>query len=626
MLFYIRDTSALTNFYRGLRAFCTVLLFFAAMESSAVAEGPRAFLFYNGDAESLIQLADNYMMGLYPGVKRVGYDQSASQTADFLQVQYIMPYPTPTVMYGAVPANVFKGRVKVRVHKPYTLVDGQPVVSGARAERAALAKAFEEIAIELSDAEGRGNAILEKSFPDDYTYYSLSNKKTNDPRFHPETGEVVPPGSYFFYRTDAELTLVAANVFICIDETKDVRDTIAEAVLAGFVPGQSVETKVEVFPYAGLSPSDKGLVPASERLPAKIVFSGAAPGKPATFVLTSPVPGELRGAGLSGKTVVVPVDSSGQAIAFYHYLSSGALLDKPLEATVQVSCDGQTKKATIHVGLGLSFERLKTVLGQTYENNLYAFSLTVKSRFHPDLNLAAYLFNADQAKIWGDSYIGFKLYTEWVNRPDDAPHDDYYLGTANIVAGEDKMNFLKANQKPWYTPAEAKFIYPAVVMNSAGKHAYRLNGRGAVLGPDGVFAGYLDEAMDRSDTLLILSKDDSESWYQSLACSLNATTEEQYLMLEAVKLIPVYGAIADKAATVSGFICGVMEGDCEKSLMDLASWVGAQYLDNLMEPATFNKLTKKQQDAVLAAKGLTTGGTDNYKRKQDANVLRESKE
>ena len=253
---------------------------------------------------------------------------------------------------------------------------------------------------------------------------------------------------------------------------------------------------------------------------------------------------------------------------------------------------------------------------------MHALGLTVKSQFYPQLNVPLYLTNAEQARVWGASRVGLKLITEWVNRPADAAHDDYYKGTLSVVAGGDNKGILTANEQPWYSPPGAKFYYPAIVMRSEGKHAYRLYGRGAVLGNDGAFVEFLDEGMGKADTLLFLAKDDPESWYQSLACSLNAASADQYLMLEAIKLVPVYGAIADKATTVTGLVCGLMKGEYEKSLLDVASWVGAQYIDHLMDPKVFDKLSKKHQDAVLAAKAAVTGGTDNYKRKQDVDSLR----
>jgi hypothetical protein len=290
---------------------------------------------------------------------------------------------------------------------------------------------------------------------------------------------------------------------------------------------------------------------------------------------------------------------------------------------VQVACGATTVTAEVVVGLGLAFDRLRAVQGQTHENDTHAFTLTVKSEFHPDLDLFTWLFNAEQADVWPDARVGMRLAASWVNAPAGAESDLAFTGTVFLAAGGDRQVVLTAtDDRPWYGAPGGTDYYPAVILRSGGAHAYRVAATAAVLGRHGSFLDHVGERMTRASSLVVLSREDPEAWYQSLACSLNATNETQYLMLEAAKLVPVYGAIADKATTVSGLVCGLLKEEYEKSLMDLANWLGAQYLDNLTEPAVFDKLTLRQQDAVLAAKAVTTGGTDNYKRKQDVDGLR----
>lgn len=574
----------------------------------------RAFVHFTGTAAELLETAEARLRQAHPNLKR-----AASMSS--VPIPGISDYAVPVkqqraeFMGGPVSDHIVDirfARVQVRVFTDRALppVPGRPFRPTAAFRD--LQSLFED------DARQQNVKITEQRMP---------AKDEAHANYHEYLSEQLMADTSVWRR----LEVMAGNVRISVSNlpgleakqygpTVDMR-AVAEAILTRLVAAPPTEIKVEVFPYKGLSPSQEGLIPASEHLPAKILLSGTAPGASVSFTMPESSPGELRGAGLSGKRLTVQADPSGRAGAFYHYLSTGTLLTKPLTVDIHVSSDGKTAQAVVQVGLGLVFDGLKSI-SQDYEKDLYAFSLKVKSGFHPNLNVVSYLFNADQAAVWGDNSVGFKLYTEWVNRPDTDAHDVYYKGTANIVAGEDKSNFLVANQEPWYAPPMIKFRYPAVIMRSDGKHAYRINGRGAVLDRDGQMVAFLDEKMVRGDGLLFLSKEEPESWYQSLACSLNATTEEQYLMLEAVKLVPVYGAIADKATTVSGFVCGVMKGDYEKSLMELASWLGAQYLDNLMEPEVFNKLTRLQQNAVLAAKAATTGGTDNYKRKQDLDSFR----
>jgi len=582
----------------GLIIGCAILI--ALAPDISVAQD-RIYSFYSGNSETLIQSADAVISKIHPDMKKIISDKQQDEARESTGIRYVVAREVPMSWAPdetRVEDITIVG-VGVTVNKPFP--------AGPGAEAQAMRQTYDLLTFLMNEDLQFNEVILDKHIP--------------------ETG--APAGSYAFYRLKNRIQAVAANVSITInfDDTGFKLDrpdlkVLAEAILSGMTGTSAAAGKVEVFPHAGLSPSNKGLIPASDRLPARIVLSGAKAGDEVHFRLAADTPGELRVPGKAGKEVSAAADKTGQAVAQYYYVRLGQPLAKPLKASVTVSFAGQNIPAEVNVGLGLAFERLRAVPGQTYENDTHAFTLTVKSTFHPDLNLGVYLAKAEEAEVWSGVHMGIELYTEWLNRPADAAHDDYYKGTANIVSGGDQgVSFLVANQTPWYSPPGAKFFYPAVVMRSNGRHAYQVNGRGAVLSSDGTFIDFLDEKMVKNETLLFLSKEDPEAWYESLACSLNATTENQYLMLEAVKLVPVYGTIADKATMLSGLVCGLLNEKYEKSFMDLANWLGAQYLDNLMEPEVFDKLTKKQQNAVLAAKGITTGGADNFKRKKDVDAL-----
>lgn len=577
---------------------CALLL--ALVPDISIAQ-ERIYSFYSGNSETLLQSADEVIRKIHPDMKKVISNKQQDEARESTGIRYVVAREIP-LYYAPGETSVeditIVG-VAVTVKKPFP--------AGPGAEAQALRQTYELFTFLMNDDLHFNEAILDKHIPE----------------------KDAPSGSYAFYRLKNRLQAVAANVSITInfDDTGFQVDrpdlkVLAEAILSGMQGASVAAGKVEIFPHAGLSPSNKGLIPASGRLPARIVLSGAKPGDEVRFRLAADTPGELRVPGKAGKDVSAAADKTGKAVAQYYYVTLGQPLEKPLKASVTVSFAGQSLPAEVNVGLGLAFERLRAVPGQTYENDTHAFTLTVRSTFHPGLNLGVYLAKAEEADVWSGGHMGIKLYTDWLNRPADAAHDDYYNGTANIVSGGDQgVSFLVANQTPWYSPPGAKFFYPAVVVRSDGRHTYQVNGRGAVLNSDGEFIDFLDEKMVKDETLLVLSKEDPEAWYESLACSLNATTDNQYLMLEAVKLVPVYGAIADKATMLSGLVCGLLNEEYEKSFMDLANWLGAQYLDNLMEPEVFDRLTRKQQNAVLSAKGITTGGTDNYKRNQDVDAL-----
>ena len=594
----------------------------------------RQFAFYHDPSEVLISAADTFIKSYNNAVKKnVLRQRKTVQTEDFY-IEYTITIPNPITkpqpgtLGWEKDITVMRLNLGVTKNLPLAHDQGKPITVGPKAEKTALRYAFERIASLLEDDRMHRDTIVQSSLPEDYLPSRTRNMKPDDPRYDKDIYNARVPGSYFFYETRTYYYVMGANVFISIScETPGNKvarpntKALAEAILRR-MSGTESRGAIEVYPYSGLSPSDRGLMPASELLPAKILYKNGTPNSEVTFSLQDGAKGELRSGKISGKLITVTSDAAGNAETYYYYTSQNKTLTAPLKDDIRVTTDGETKTAQIHIGLGLAFEKIKSVLGQTYENNTYAFTLSVKSTFHPDLNIAAYLFNAEQAKVWGNKKLGIKLFSEWVNRPTDSEHDEYYKGTANITASQEKDSILTANHTPWFTPPGAKFFYPAVVMKTPGRHAYRVNGQIAVLNRgDGNLIAYLDEKMAKSDTLLILSKEDPERWYQSLACSLNATSSTQWFMLEAVKMIPVYGEAVDQLTAVTSLVCGLLKEDYEKSIIDLASWLGGKYIDNLMEPEVFNKLTLKQQDAVIIAK-TSTFGTDMYKKKGEIDDIK----
>jgi len=389
-------------------------------------------------------------------------------------------------------------------------------------------------------------------------------------------------------------------------------------------------TNVEVYPKFNplADANERGLIPASDLLPAKIVYKTGKANTQAKFSLMMNSPGELRSDdGQKGKVITVTTDAKGDAVAWYHYTDTKEL-KAPLEVQVVAEVGDKSRKAFVNVGLGLAFDQLNEVPEQVYiysPEKPYAFALSVKSLFFPQLNLVQYIYEAHESKIWGTKQIGVQLVCTWVNKPDGAPADEFYVGTTSILSTYqgNNTNFLSANRHPmqYYT----KFSYPAVVLKSQGTHIYQVAGEIAVL--DGSQTerpriSYMRETMARTDALIPLSADVPETWFKSFACCLaSVDSEQKWFLLEAVKLIPTYGMLADVPATASSFVCGILNGDYEKSILDLASWLGGQYIDNLMEAEVFNKLNKTKQDAVLAAKASYIG-TDTYKKKTELEQIR----
>lgn len=422
---------------------------------------------------------------------------------------------------------------------------------------------------------------------------------------------------------------------IAMDILQKLPQTMKREELADVTkPGTSDETDdgttiLEIYPK--FNPFDeaneRGLIPASELLPAKIIYKTKKPNTQVKFSLLVNTPGELRSGDQKGSSIAVTTDANGTAEAWYYYNDSHEL-SAPLDAQVVAEIGNRSKKAHINVGLGLVFEKFSQVPEQVYTyspEKPYAFILSLKSTFYPELNLAQYIQTAHESKLWGSKQVGFELVCNWVNKPDCAPADEFYVGTTNISPTSEgsRSNVLTANKQPMQYYSELP--YPAVILKSEGTHIYKVEGKTVVMNgmdPEKNYIAYTKEKYAASDALIPLSVDYPETWFKSLACCLaSVDTQQKWFILEAIKLIPTYGMWADAPTTASSFICGLLNGEYEKSILDLASWLGGQYIDNLMEPEVFNLLTKKNQDAVLVAK-TTYFGTDMYKKKGELEQIR----
>lgn len=459
------------------------------------------------------------------------------------------------------------------------------------------------------------NSLLKGSFHDAEAKWDKG--KEFDHFYYAAAGNVVVKVEVYAHKTDAK-------------NAPDAR-AIANSILAKLPHDQAVatETNFEVYPKMTVTEpaNEYGLIPASPLLPAKVIFKVGKANAHVNFTLMVNGTGELRANGQSGKSIDVTSDAKGEATVFYHYTDTKTLA-APVQVQIVAEAEGKSKKAFVNVGLGLAFDQLSAIPEQVYEyapSKPYAFALSVKSTFHPKVNLVNYLEAAHESKIWGNKLVGVQLVAKWVNQPDGAPNDEFYVGTALIRATQlsNSSNVLVANRQPWqyYT----KLSYPACVLNSEGTHIYKISGEICVLDgdtPEKTRASYLSEEMVKTDAIIPLSSVYPERWYKSVACALaSVDSDQKWFLLEAVKLIPTYGMIADVSTTASSFLCGILNGDYEKSVIDLASWVGGQYIDNLMEADVFNKLTKKSQDAVLAAK-TTYLGLDIYKKKGELEQIR----
>jgi len=460
------------------------------------------------------------------------------------------------------------------------------------------------------------NSLLKGSFHDAEAKWDMGNEFRHF--YYAAAGNVVVKVEVYAHKTPP-------------DKSPDAR-AIANSILSKLPHNQNIsEVKLEVYPKIVYTndPNEYGLIPASPLLPAKIIFKTGKPNTNVNFALMVNGTGELRANNQTGKVLDVTTDAKGEATVWYHYTDT-KVLTAPVEVQVVAEVEGKSRKAHITVGLGLAFEKISAIPEQVYiysPEKPYAFALSVKSVFFPKLNLVNYLNAADESKIWGGKMVGVELTCDWVNRPEGAPTDLTFSGTAHIASTRisNSSNVLVANDQPWQFYTDIS--YPACVLKSEGTHIYKITGKLCVMqgdAPKMPLLGLMNEEQFKPEAIIPLSSDYPERWYKSVICSLSSVNSEQaWFVLEAVKLIPTYGMIADASTATSSFLCGIMNGDYQKSLLDLASWLGGQYLENLTESSVFNTLTKRDQDAVMAAK-LAYFAIDQGKKKGEVEQIREN--
>lgn len=347
-------------------------------------------------------------------------------------------------------------------------------------------------------------------------------------------------------------------------------------------PEATHRPEIEAYPSPTGIVGTAALIPATDQLPARLLLKGGKPNSSVVFHLRRDG-GLLKAQGKQDPyELPARVDARGNAEVQFVYTG------KPLSAAVEYELiamnEGKKATAKITVGLGLDFERIRAIKGQSYASNLYAFSLGLKSRFHPKLDIASYLYYAEQSRAWADRKLGVRITPEWLNR--DAGDDVAYDWTTEIkplavgnglVATE---NAKSANQ-PYYDAM--KYSYPAVKLGSAGKHIYKVNGTPVVMMGDGVvIREETAEPPMTNQPLLVMTVDEApDSYFKMLSCSLDAQDGIQWLIWEGAKMIPGAGKAFDGVQTGAGILCKLTVGDYENAFYDFFNFTGGKALDKL---------------------------------------------
>lgn len=324
------------------------------------------------------------------------------------------------------------------------------------------------------------------------------------------------------------------------------------------------------------------LIPATDQLPARVLLKGGQPNSSVVFHLRRDG-GLLKAQGKQDRyELPVRVDAQGNAEVQFAY--TGGPLTSSAEYELIAMNEGKKATARIVVGLGLDFERIRAIQGQSYASHIFAFSLGVKSRFHPRLDLTTYLYYAEQSKVWGDRTLGVHITPEWLNR--GAGDDIAYDWTTEIKPlpggnGLVATDSAKVAKQPYYEGM--KYSYPAVKLESSGKHVYKVAGTPVVIEPDGVVVGGRngEPAMNNQPLLVMTVDADPDNYFKMLACSLDAQDGIQWLIWEGAKSIPAAGKVFDGVQTGAGILCKLTQGDYENAFYDFSNFAGGKALDKL---------------------------------------------
>lgn len=340
-------------------------------------------------------------------------------------------------------------------------------------------------------------------------------------------------------------------------------------------------------------------LPATNKLPAKIIAE-TKPNTPVTFhIVKSPKDAYLFIGNQKGITLETKSDSKGIAEALFYY--NGSKVTQPKKYEIKVSTGEERDIATVHVGLGLAFDKIKAVQGAYGDR--HPFTLSLVSKHFPKLNLGLY-FSSASRKVWNGQTVGVRLRPQWVNKTSDLPMDKVFNGITKITpvmassGGNNVLTVLSYDSGEETVYNITKYAYPAVKMMSEGIHNYRIRGELVLTDEEGRDLGNINETLIQSDALAVVSKENPEHFMVSLVCAFEAQSADQFLMLEILKKVPAYGEIIDEFLNVTGILCKFGKADYEGLFYDLTTYLGSKWIDHLSSDEVFPKLTPRQQKAV----------------------------
>jgi len=372
------------------------------------------------------------------------------------------------------------------------------------------------------------------------------------------------------------------------------------------------DAQIKMQPIYNVNIPYSCLIPASEKFPAKIEYHNQ-PEKPVEVILPADAQGELRYGDQKGKTLTIKTDKAGNFTCWFYYTGNSEIKEQQ-NYEVRFRQDNKTEKGYIRVGLGLEIDRFKEILGQEKKyvtSTPYPILIQLKSKFLPGVNMASYLDKAEGLNIWNGNTIGIYVECNWLNKPADAANDAAYKGTCSINVYNGNTTILGANGSKDY---EANGIYyPAVRLNTEGQHLYSITCKPVIIkvadkhSNGDNYQECKNEKLGKNQNIVGLSSLYRDTWFnvfQDAACSLESTSEKQDITLNLVKMIPVYGDIANRITIGAGILCQFSKGNYGDAFLQLCDALGKEYIDHISSDKILPTLKPREQKLAKAAKNI----------------------
>jgi len=416
-------------------------------------------------------------------------------------------------------------------------------------------------------------------------------------------------------------------------------DWVSKSFFDWFTPLPNLETtqidmsggdaQIKMQPIYNINIPYSCLIPASDKFPAKIEYHNQ-PEKTVEVILPADAQGELRYGDQKGKTLTITTDKAGNFTCWFYYTGNSEIKEQ-LNYEVRFRQDGKTEKGNIRVGLGLEVDRFKEILGQAqkYETHTpYPILIQLKSKYHPGMNVASYLKRAEEQNIWNGNTIGIYLECNWLNKPADAINDEAYKGTCSIDNYTGNSTILSANGTKDY---EANGVYyPAVKLNTEGQHIYSVTCKPVIIrvadqhqnGDN--YQECKNETLTKNQTVVGLSSLYRDTWFnvfQDMSCSLESTSLKQDVTLNLIKMIPVYGDIANRISTGAGILCKFTKGNYGDAFLQLCDALGKEYIDHISSDKILPTLQLREQKLAKIAKDFKEYIDGSYDGKDKAEIM-----